>query len=375
MALQSLSGGFSLIGPDPYVSGSSGLAANAVTMNAANHHNIYIGRVVTADGGSHTIDTSGSSKISFRTDSVTFANAGTTVKVGIAPVDTSNGPPGRANNTTNVVNYDVSASLTGGGGGLTNQAWHDITPDSGTKTIANGDLVAVVHQMTARAGADTVSIAYSISQMQTNRPLITGYGGSYSARVGVPNVLITFSDGTLGWIEGGSIFTTLNQRTWNSGSATKEYGQLYQLPFPYKLCGLYGIFGAANDCDIIAYTDPLGTPVASKTASMDANTMFSTGAGNVFREFFDSPLSVAAGTPIGAVYKPGASNVTASYKTLNNAAHRVADPWGTSGYGISRASGAFANANSSLDHYHIGLIISAYDDAVSAGGGAHVIGS
>jgi hypothetical protein len=45
----------------------------------------------------------------------------------------------------------------------------------------------------------------------------------------------------------------------------------------------------------------------------------------------------------------------------------VADTWGVDGYGISRASGAFSNANSSLDHYYIGLIIGAFDDGAGAG--------
>jgi hypothetical protein len=76
------------------------------------------------------------------------------------------------------------------------------------------------------------------------------------------------------------------------------------------------------------------------------------------------------------VLKPGGTKITAYYKTLGAAGHRATDPWGTAGYGISRASGAFANANSSLDHYYIGLLVSALDDAVSAGGaGVGVIGS
>lgn len=82
-------------------------------------------------------------------------------------------------------------------------------------------------------------------------------------------------------------------------------------------------------------------------------------------EFFSSPYTVAANQPIGAVLRPGDSNISTDFKTLNSATHRITDPWGTTGYGISRASGAFANANSSLDHYFVGLIVSAFNGAGS----------
>ena len=73
---------------------------------------------------------------------------------------------------------------------------------------------------------------------------------------------------------------------------------------------------------------------------------------------------LSAETEIAAVFKPGASNIEAYYKTLHSATHRIADAWGTDGYGISRAAGAFANDNSSLDHYYIGLIVGAFEHGV-----------
>src|SRR5580765_2732288 len=65
-------------------------------VNAAEAAMIMIGHVITSDGNSHTINTSGSSSFGWRTGTSTFANASTTVKVGLAAVDTAAGPPGRA---------------------------------------------------------------------------------------------------------------------------------------------------------------------------------------------------------------------------------------------------------------------------------------
>jgi hypothetical protein len=160
---------------------------------------------------------------------------------------------------------------------------------------------------------------------------------------------------------GSTTFSTITIRTWNSGSATKEYGQLYQLPFPVKIYGMYAMIDPDNDFDFVLYSDPLGgSPVAERTVSIDANTTANASTNWVI-DMFSSPYSATADQKLGAVVKPGAANVSAYYKTLNSAAHRVTDPWGADGYGISRASGAFADANSSLDHYYVGLLCGAFD--------------
>ncbi|QOZ52877.1 hypothetical protein [Bradyrhizobium sp. CCBAU 53338] len=123
------------------------------------------------------------------------------------------------------------------------------------------------------------------------------------------------------------------------------------------------------DCDFVLYSDPLGTPGAQRTVSMVAKTQYQSSGQYVF-ETFSSPYDVPANTPIGAVLKPGASSATAFYKTLNHADHRIAEAYGTSGYGISRNTGAFSNDNSSLNNYYIGLMLSGFD----GGGGTSMYG-
>lgn len=129
MSLVSLPGGFSVsVGIGMYnVRNNTPIQLNNVTMDAANEAIIAIGHMATSDKGSHTINTTGSSSIGWRSGAVTFANAGTTVKVGIAPVDTTNGPPGRASHVTDVIAFDVSADFTGGGGGITMSKRVDIS--------------------------------------------------------------------------------------------------------------------------------------------------------------------------------------------------------------------------------------------------------
>jgi hypothetical protein len=376
MALQSLPGTpFVAIGPGIMTAHATPTTANT-TMDAANEALIMVGYAVTSDGGSHTINTTGSSSIGWRAGAVTFANAGTTFKVGIAAVDTANGPPARASNTTDVINFDVAASFTGGGGGVTANAWQTSVPTTGSKTIAHGDLVAICLQMTARGGSDSIIATIGTAAGQTHRPTITPFtGGTYTTQTQIPNAFITFSDGATCHLLGTDLFSSINTRTWSSGSATKEYGQLYNLPFPMKVCGIYGWLDPDADCDIVLYSDPLGTPVAEKTISIDLNTVSSANVRR-FHTLFATPYTTTANQNIAAVFKPGGSAVSATYRTIANAGHRVADVFGTSGYGISRASGAFADANSSLDHYYIGLIAGAFDDGAggASGGGIRPAG-
>ena len=142
---------------------------------------------------------------------------------------------------------------------------------------------------------------------------------------------------------------------------------MFSFPFPMKVIGLFGYVSPTADLDLVLYSDPLGTPVPEKTVAMDLN-ITAAAAVRRFYEEFPSPYTVATNQPIGAVFKPGASNITTNYRTLGSATHRaVSEVGGTSSYGIQRASGAFSNTNSSLDHYYIGLIVSAFDNAASGG--------
>jgi hypothetical protein len=275
-----------------------------ITQDAANEASIFYGQITTDDGGSHTIDTTGSSSLQWRTNAVTFANAGSTFKVGLAAMDTTNGPPGRAVNVADVITLDVSKSLTGGGGGVTANAWQTHVPDAGTKTVANGDFIAFCTQMTARGGADSILTSNS-STNPSPRPGVTQFaGGSYAAVGSAPLCIISFSDGHLGWFGGSVIFSSVTSQTWNSGSATKEYGNYLQFPFPVKIYGIYSMFVPSGDCDFLLYSDPLGTPVAQKTVSIDANAVPAATV-RPMDMLFDSPYTTTANQPLAVIAKPG----------------------------------------------------------------------
>jgi len=330
--------------------------ATAAVIDAVNEAAIYI-------------DTSGSSSIGWLCSLATFANAGTTVKVGIGDVDMTNGPPGRAVNVADVITMDVFRSMVGGSGDIT-AAWKEHVPTSGSKTIAHGQLVALSVQMTARGGSDAIRLGASTTSSSVGGVYLTSFASStYSAVTAVPNAVITYSDGTLGWFFGADIATLIQVRTYNSGSSPNEYGQLFIPSVPMRIAGLFCWVDPDADFDLNLYSDPLGTPVRERFTSHDPNVA-PAATGRRFVTIFDSPYDADAGEAIAITVKPTSVTGVATYfKTLHNAAYRVTDPMGATGYGVSRASGAFANANSSLDHYYLGLLLGGGDDGTGGGGG------
>src|SRR5262245_18080476 len=367
MALVNLDGNFLIpIGPNAAAVTLAAPTISAQLLDAANEALIFIGQITTSDGGSHTINTTGSSSLGWRSGAVTFATGTTVVKVGIGTVDSATGPPGRATNVSDVVTFQCSKSLTGGGGGITANTWQTHVPDTGSMTIANGDIIAFSIQMTARGGTDAINPGIAAGSAGVHRPLVTQFtGGAYALTSGVPNAIITFADGALGFFAGSEVCSAITTRSWNSTGATKEYGQLFDLPFPTKVYGIFGWVLPNADFDVVLYSSPLGTPVAEKTLSFHLNVVASS-TGRRFTAQFSSPYSTTAGQEIVVAFKPGTASITAYFKTIANAAHRIADPWGTTGYGVSRTTGAFADANASLEHYYLGLLVGAFD----AGGGA-----
>lgn len=349
----------------------------ATTVDATNEACIMTGRLYWEDMGSHTVSTAGSSSIQWRTANVTFANVGTAVSVGIAAVDVTAGPPARAVNVADVITFDVAAVFVGGGGGITANAWQTSVPTIGTKTIASGDLIAIAIQATTRAGADSITVGNEAVSTSPGTPGITDFtGGSYTTPNRLPNAVLVASDGTRGYIYGGFIASVgTTTQTWNSGSATKEYGNILRVPFPMTAYGVIVGTSSGGDCDYVLYSDPLGTPAAQKTVSVDLHTVQNAIVGVDTRLLFASSFDLAANTDYAIIMKPTTTtNVALAYKTYNDANHQNSEPLGTDSYAINRASGAFASQNANKDRYAIGLLVGAFDAGGGGAGGGSVYG-
>jgi len=309
----------------PFINKEYNNTVNSVTLNATGEACFMIGHVMLENplGGSKTISSAGGGSIVWRSGAVTFSNGSTVFDVGIQDVSTASAPA-QGDGT-----FDVKASFTGGGGGVTANAVQTSAMTTGTKTIAHGDLIAIGMAMTTAAGADgvVVNLNTNANMLSANCgvPCITSNtSGSYvRTSNALPNAYIVFDDGTVGWIFGinftNSVSTSI---TINSGTATAdEYGNLINMPHTYVALGIsatISIAGTSSDYEMLLYTTPLGTPAVAKTITIDATQIAGTGVGLRVHALFSSPYNILPNTDYAVTIRPTTTNNLSLYYSDTN---------------------------------------------------------
>lgn len=347
-----------------WVNTTTGMTVDAVGESAA-----IVGYVnlSSGPGTSKTISAAGSGKIHVQFGTNTYANASTNVRIGINDV----GATGVEDGTHDVFKDCVPGTTT-----LTAGAVNAVTMGSGTKTIAHGDLIAVVVEMTARGGTDSIAINRTVVNSGYCSPWGTGDTGSGPAILtGAPCMAIEFDDGTIGWFDGHlPPITVASQTAYGSGSTPDEYALVFRLPFPARATGLaawLANLASTDDFEMILYSDPLGTPVAQRTITQDADLCAVSGA--YWSRGFSSAYDLSAGTDYGIALRPTTAN-TISLQALtlgtNGAPLRAAMPFGTncSQYSRTDQTGAFGS-QSTIVIPAFGIWLEGYDDATGGASG------
>jgi len=336
----------------------NGAGTNATsTLNVTGETCVFASSIILENplGGSKTISAAGGGSIVWSAGPVTFSSGSSTFKIGLQDVSTAASP------TQGDGTFDVVASFTGGGGGITASAVNTSVMTTGTKTIAHRDLVAIVFEFTARAGSDTIgvrAINTATTWIPSNGfPTVTDNTGGTYARVSgaIPLAQLVFDDGTLGWFYGASFFnynTTPTSVTINSGTATAdEYGTYLNYPFTYYAVGVQcfvNLSGTSADVELLLYSDPLGTPVVERTITLDAtqSPAVATQLNNVL--LFSTPILLKANTPYAVTLRPTtANNITMYYREVGTVAQGDGSEIGTYCYAVRRLdnTGAFSDYN------------------------------
>jgi hypothetical protein len=268
-------------------------------------------------GGSKTLSAAGGGSIVWPCFSVTFADGSTTFRVGVQDVDLATGLEDGT--------FDVHGELTGGGGGIA-VGLNNTAMTSGTKTIANGDLIAIVMEMPARAGADDVRPAVMNSPLLplgsgTLFPYGTTDSGSGPSKAAThPAVTIIFDDGTLGWVPGRAAthawWITAADINFGSGSTPDEYAAVFALPYAATIdaigVGMSDV-DAGDDIELILYSDPLGTPSAVLTVTIDPDVVRTGGGGTaIVWPYFTpiTPTTLTAGATYAVAMRPTTANLS-----------------------------------------------------------------
>lgn len=333
---------------------------NAITtmtqtqLNAAGEKSHYVGYVILENplGGSKTISAAGGGSIVWKANLCTFANAGSTMDIGIQDVSTATAPA-QGDGT-----FDVKASFTGGGGGITSNAINTSVMTTGTKTIAHGALIAIAFDLTARGGTDSILISHNIMvnlwgdqgmpQVSDN---VTGTFVRNSTAM--PNAYIVFDDGSIGWLFG-TYFQSVapTTQTFNSGTGTAdEYGNLLYYPHTFYAFGiavLGNYAGTSSDTELLLYSTPLGTPAVQRTITVDATQLGLTAGMGHFFHLFSTPYLVKAYTEHAVTIRPTtANNVSIYYTDTNSSVGGKTGSANSNCYAVRRLdnSGAFSDYN------------------------------
>ena len=350
-----------------------GASVSNPTIDAAGESVHFIGTCfIDGRAASKTISAAGGGSISWLPGTATFANAGTTLRVGIQDVDATAAAPIRGDGT-----FDVYADLVGGTDTITASTWRTDAMEVGTKTISHGQLIAIAFNLEARAGADALQIRCMASNHVQHFPAVTleAPDATFTIQAALPNGIITFDDGTLGWIMGAFVFSAGPTTTsYDSASTTDEYATIFQFPRPTAIDGLLAYMTleiTAGTTEWILYSDPEGTPaaVAGGTITLDHDQRGGT-VNRLIQANLGAVIELSANTKYAVALRPvGAENITILWHDVATAAHLKSAPGGTQSYIGSRANQTGAFATTTTRRLWTGVVACGGDDGAGAGGG------
>lgn len=368
--------------PYQLAQGLSQPTANLTTLNTATQKTHMYGRMyIQGRATNKTLSQAGGGTITFVTiATTTFANAGTTLDVGLQDTNAT-GAPTRPDGT-----FDVKRTLTGGTDTLTNGGFNTYAMDTGSKTLSHGDLISLVFDLTARGGADSINIGACdnfgmFGETNSNQQHFPGAnsftGGAWSSSSStVPVALITFDDGTLGFFDQSTFAGILGSESYSDSTNPDERGLIFQVPFPCQVDAFKAYLlsmRSASDFTFTIYADPLGTPTSIGSVSGTGAQMNTVNFGNGWVGLpLTTPVTLAANTDYCAALRvTSASASDLAFSPLANTAHRALYPAGTTIRKATRnnLTGAFTAESPATTMYNMGVRISAVDDGTGSGAG------
>lgn len=334
------------------------------TLDAVGEKQAFLGQVFIDGRATGKVLSTGS--ITFRTVAVTWATAGSTLRVGLqdlSATSTSTEPDGT---------FDVHKDLVQGTDAITASSFITATMNTGTKTLSHGDLIAVVFDMTARNGTDSLTIG-GMSNAAVVWPTTKFFTTSWGADSATfPNCTIVFNDGTRGWIQGGFPASTGSLEAYSDASNPDERGLVFQVPWDCKAEGFWATIQCADvtsDFDFNLYSSPMTTPTVMQTVSVLAEHFPKFNSYRFFQVFFPQ-INLTRNTDYWLTVKAtGAGLVTLRSITLNDANDRKLFSGGTTLRKGTRNDGTGAAAETTTVLYKMGLLISSFEDTAGAGGG------
>lgn len=241
--------------------------ATTPDLNATGEYLFCVGSLHILDGSaSKTISAAGGGSLIWSTTGNTFADGSSVARLGIQDVAATGFQDGT---------FDVYKEFVGGVDTL--PAAGEVlqsTMSSGSKTLSQGQDIAIGMEFTTRAGSDVIRVERvqqvslpPLGTLNIGRPYATVNVGSPDKTQSPPQFLIVFDDGTLGFIQTAPLlYQVATSRTllnYASGSSPDEYvlGFTPRIPFQashfeFDLSNV----ASADTFELNLYEDPFGTP-------------------------------------------------------------------------------------------------------------------
>jgi hypothetical protein len=322
--------------------------SDSLTLDADEEEAQLFGRVYLAAGsGSKTFGTGGSKIGWLPGASITFA-ANSTLRVGIkkaSTIDIANGPAARA--TIGAAAFDVYDDLVGGTDTITATTWREDTMSAGTPfAVSHGDLVSICFHLDTTSGTPSVKVrANTFTQASFPVSTLVTSGPTYSV-ANSPIAVITFDDGTIGWLEGAFVHSGVSSEAIGN---TNLYGNIIRLPFAAKVDAIATLMVSAGttDWDFGFYSTPLGTPAAMSGGVVAVDPQV-TGSTRSFVMPLASEITLAPGTDYAlAVKQNSATGLTVLTHDVDNVAHFQANGLDSTCYAAKSTAGASFSAQNS----------------------------
>ena len=307
------------------------------------------GRVRLAAGsGSKTFGTT-NSKISWVPGSSTAFVAVATLRVGVksTTIDLTSGPPARA--TIGGAAFDVYTDLIGGVDTITSSTFRSDAMTSGTPfTVNNGDLICVSLLLSVVSGVQSIkATGYGAGQSLFPAQTFVTAGPTYTTNTNLSNLILTFDDSTIGWLDGTFIASASGSETIGN---TNLYGNIFNLPFQSKIDAVCGCLasGGTTNFDFGIYSDPFGTPTAVANGVISVDPQVLNNATRWVTFPLPAEITLTANTDyVLATKQNSATAITAIWYDVADAAYFQATGLGSTCYAVKSTAGAsFVSQNS-----------------------------
>ena len=277
-------------------------AFGAMTFAATGNKACFIGRVWTQGGAAKSIR-----RVQFRWGTVT-KDGGSALTISLQDVSTTAGPVIRPDET-----QDQTVAVANADADFVSDTWYRSGVFSADRSVAYGELVAVVFEFdgAGRLGADTISLSSINVSSGVNFPItnqnvsVTKTGAVWAAVAQLQNIILEFSDGTFGTLQGAYPVSAVNSHTGvNTGSTPDEYALKFTPEFTMTIDALWALVQAPTgaDYDVVLYE---GT-TALVTVSIDQNSLANVGARIIVLPI--TPTDLTAGVDYYIAVKPTTAN-------------------------------------------------------------------